>query len=142
MNANRIRALTSGAALGLSVAALGTLSLPSCSRSPALPPPDQTYTVRGRIEMLPDARKPGSELQIQHEPISTFVNMQGKVQPMDSMIMPFEPAPGVSLNGLGVGDPVEFTFEVRWKSRPAMQLTRIQKLPDGTQLHLGRATGG
>lgn len=111
----------------------------ACSREPALPPPDQVYTVRGIIVGLPSADRPASELTIRHEPILSFVNREGKPNPMSSMEMPFTPARGVSLNGLAPGDPVEFTFEVRWKQSPFSQLTRISKLPPGTPLDLGKA---
>ncbi len=114
----------------------------SCSRQPALPPPDQVYTVRGLIASLPTPDKPASELTIRHEPVPTFVNREGKVVGMDSMEMPFTPARGVSLSGLAVGDPVEFTFEVRWTQSPFSLLTRIAKLPAGTRIELGKAAGG
>ena len=113
-----------------------------CSRQPALPPPDQVYTVRGLIAALPIPDKPASQLMIRHEAVPMFVNSDGKVVGMASMEMPFTPARGVSLSGLAVGDPVEFTFEVRWKPKPGSQLTRISKLPPGTQVHVGKASGG
>ena len=114
----------------------------SCSREPSLPPPDQVYTVRGMIAGLPSPDRPASELTIRHEPIPNFVNREGKIVGMDSMEMPFTPARGVFLKGLAVGDPVEFTFEVRWKQSPFSQLTRISKLPVGTTIELGKAAGG
>ena len=115
--------------------------LASCSRQSALPPPDQVYTVRGIVVGLPAADKPASELTIRHEPIPAFMNREGRIVGMDSMEMPFTPARGVSLSGLAIGDTVEFTFEVRWKQSPFSQLTRIQKLPAGTKLDLGKAPG-
>ncbi len=119
----------------------------SCDKSPATPasptaqtsPPENIYTVRGRIAGLPAADKPGSSLQIEHEPIDNFVRQDGKLG-MDSMTMPFKPAAGVSLEGLAKDDVIEFTFEVRWKSQPRMQLTKITKLPAGTELHFGKAS--
>jgi len=112
-----------------------------CSREPRLAPADQVYTVRGRIETLPVKDQPASELTILHEPIPTFVNKDGHVVGMDSMAMPFSPAPGVSLDGLAVGDQVEFTFEVRWKSRPFSRMTSIGRLPGGVELHFGKSNG-
>lgn len=131
------------AAIGAAAAAavLGAAAGCEQKRGAASSEPDQVYTVRGRIESLPAPDRPGSELQILHEPIPSFVNKDGKVVGMDTMVMPFTPAPGVSLEGLARGDIVEFTFEVRWKSRPYSQLTRIQKLPPDTTLNLGRAGG-
>jgi hypothetical protein len=112
------------------------------SREPTLPPPDQVYTARGRIMSLPRADQPLSELMILHEPIPAFVNKDGKVVGMDSMEMPFTPAKSVSLKGLGVGDVVDFTFEVRWNARPSSLLIRISRLPAGTELKLGTASSG
>jgi hypothetical protein len=116
--------------------------LTGCDRQPATAapatPPEQVYMVRGRITGLPIAGQPGSELAIAHEAIPSFVRNDGKLG-MNAMVMPFTPAPGVSLEGLAVGDPVEFTFEVRWKSKPRMQLTKISKLPADTELVLPKS---
>jgi Cu/Ag efflux protein CusF len=124
-------ALWRGALASLCLAVVG------CSRGPSLPPPDQTYTLRGRIETVPARDKPASELMIEHEPIPTFVNREGRVVGMNSMVMPFTPAPGVSLEGYKAGDIVEFTFEVRWKNGGS-RLTNLRKLPPDTALYLGK----
>lgn len=101
--------------------------------------PEQIYTVRGRIASLPTAEKPGSSLQIEHEPIDNFVRQDGTLG-MDSMTMPFPLAKGLSLEGLAKDDVVEFTFEVRWKSQPRMQLTKIAKAPKGAEVRTGKAS--
>lgn len=120
----------------------------SCEKPPApapaaattrVSPPENIYTVRGRIASLPAANKPGSSLQIEHEPIDNFVRQDGTLG-MDSMTMPFPLAKDVALDGLAKDDLVEFVFEVRWKSQPRMQLTKITKLPPGTELHFGKAS--
>jgi hypothetical protein len=117
--------------LTLTVALAAALS---CSRK--LPPAEQTYTVRGFITSLPSARRPASELMIRHEAIPTFVDREGKVVGMAPMEMPFTPAPGVSLEGLSVGQPVQFTLEVRWKPPARINLTRITPLPAETTLNV------
>lgn len=128
-------------AAGLSLSLLGPIGSipPGCSRSPAQKqaqnPPEQVYTVRGRIAGLPEAGKPFSALSIHHEEIPNFVRQDGKLG-MESMEMEFPPAKGVSLAGLSVGDPIEFTFEMRWKSQPHIQLTKIRKLSAETKLVL------
>jgi len=117
-----------------------SIPVPGCSRrqpAAAVAPPDHVYTVRGRITGLPKKDNPLSELTIWHEAVPNFVRQDGTLG-MDSMEMPFTPAPGVALEGLAVGDPVEFTFEVRWKGRPGSQLTRVRKLPEGTVLDLAK----
>lgn len=132
-------------AAGMGLAASVILA-PACSRSEkpatqAPTAPEAVYTVRGRIASLPDPAKPGSSLQIQHEPIDNFVRQDGKLG-MDSMTMPFPLAKSVSLEGLAANDVVEVTFEVRWKSQPRFQTTKIVKLPADTEVHLGKAKGG
>ena len=46
-------------------------------------------------------------------------------------------APGVSLEGLDVGDVVEMTFEMRYRSEPQMIVVGLRKLPADTPLKLG-----
>jgi Cu/Ag efflux protein CusF len=67
--------------------------------------------------------------------------MDGKLG-MDAMTMPFPLAKGVSLVGFAAGDVVEVTFEVRWKSQPRFQTTKIVKLPADTEVRTGKAKGG
>ena len=118
------------------------LSAPACSERPDPTPAtkaDQVYTLRGQIAMLPDPAKPAADLQIHHEPIPDFVNKNGEVVGMNSMIMPFTPASSLSLSGYAVGDIVEFTFEVRWRKGPSSRVTSMRKLPAETKLDFGRA---
>ena len=82
---------------------------------------EASYTTRGRIEGLPEAQfRPGGViyLQLHHEVIPEFVGPTGEVE------------------GMKVGDPVELTFEVRWKSDPRFILTRLTRLPDDVTLNL------
>jgi hypothetical protein len=109
--------------------------LKGCSQEPPLAPPDQTYTLRGRIETLPQAGKPMSELTIHHEPLPSFRDANGEVVGMTAMVMPFTPTKTLDLQLFAPGDVVEFTFEVRWKSLPYSRLTRMTKLASDTQLN-------
>lgn len=93
-----------------------------------------TYTVRGRIVSLPGAEDPASELRIHHEAIDTFKSAGGEAAPMKAMTMTFPPAAGVSLDGLAVGDAVEFVFRMQWEPSVAMSTTSIKKLPAETEL--------
>lgn len=117
------------------------LALPACDQKPSAQPasaasaPTQAYTVLGLIEQLPDPAVPANTLRIHHEPIPGFMS-QGKVVGMAEMTMPFPTAPGVSLAGLAIGDPVEFIFEVQEKPRMTYQITSIKKLPADTKLNL------
>lgn len=89
--------------------------------------------------MLPQAGNPAAELIVHHEPINDFANPNG-TKGMNSMSMPFPPAKGLSLEGLAIGDPVELTFAY-WSTPGSMgyEMTKITKLPPGTELHFGKA---
>lgn len=99
----------------------------------------QVYEVRGQVTALPDPSDPLSNLRLRHEAVADFVGMDGEVVGMESMNMPFPVAEGLSLEGLEVGDPVTFTLEVDWDGDPAYRVTRIERLPEGTELDWGAA---
>ena len=134
---------------GVCVALLGSLPI-ACERKPAPTPTPaaapndpavRTYTLRGRITALPNP--PKSALEIHHEALPEYANEKGEVIGMDEMIMQFPYlAPGVSLEGLQPGDPIEAVMEMRFKGQPPFQLTRITKLPTDTPLKLGKIEGG
>jgi hypothetical protein len=92
------------------------------------------YTVRGRVDQIPRANEPASELMIAHQAIDGFVDREGKVSGMDSMTMSYPLAGGVETAGLAVGDPIEFTLHVDWSADRPAEITRIRKLPPGTPL--------
>lgn len=113
--------------------------------------PDATYTMRARVESLPEAGKPLSEFVVFHEPVDTFFDPRaGKIVGMSSMSMPFSTlAPGVSLAGLAVDDAVEMTFAVWYKADvvdpskrviDTFAVQKLSKLPAGTELKFGRAS--
>ncbi len=99
-----------------------------------------SYPLRGRIESLPYAGDPASELKIRHEAIDDFKMGDGEPSPMRSMAMPFSPGPGESLEGLAVGDAIEFVFEMQWEPSREMRVVSFKKLPAGTVLAF--ETGG
>ena len=99
--------------------------------------PDHVYTVRGVVERLPTEAK--RELFLRHEAIDGFVDERGRTVGMDSMSMPFGVARDLPLAGVAVGDPVEVTFEVRWKARPRLNITAVTELPPDTRLTFERA---
>jgi hypothetical protein len=96
----------------------------------------QRYTLRAEVTGLPAG--PGTFLMLRHEAIDDFVGDSGAVVGMDSMVMPFPVANKVSLDGLAVGDKIEATLVVDWE-QPYFELERIQKLPQATVLHFGKA---
>ncbi|MCW5768142.1 MAG: copper-binding protein [Phycisphaeraceae bacterium] len=115
---------------------------PNGAQDPA--PITHTYQTRGIIESLPDRSKPTAELQIRHEAINDFVDGAGKLIGMNAMIMPFpDLAQGVTLEGLAVGDKIEFSFTNTWSGaetsrRPRWVIDSISKLPPETELTFGK----
>lgn len=97
------------------------------------------YTVRGQVRQLPDPATPGSGLYVSHEAIDEWVGRSGEVEGMDPMIMPFEVADGVSLEGIDVADVIEFTLHVDWEADTPVEITRIRELPKGTKLEFREA---
>ncbi len=103
--------------------------------------PSATYTVRGRVMMVPIAGRPTTEFQVLHEEIPDFVGATGAVG-MAAMVMPFPLAEGVSLDGVRSGDAVELTFGVWWTpGQQGYQVLKLNKLPADTKLNLGGAEG-
>lgn len=106
--------------------------------------PVDSYTARGEVEQLPDPKDPRLELMIHHEAIPEFRG-EGADRGMASMSMPFPVRKGVSLADLGVGDKVEFSFEVVCDPsthRPKdYALTSIHKLAADTALNFGSQVG-
>ncbi len=104
--------------------------------------PDKVYAARGAIRMMASPGKPTSQLVIEHEPVNDFENADG-TRGMASMSMPFMTGAAVSLAGLAVGDAVGFDLAVWYgrdgKTVDSYAITRIEKLPKGTELHFGAA---
>jgi hypothetical protein len=108
--------------------------------TPALPPPDAVYELRGEIVKLP--AEPGGELWIHHEAIPSFRGSDGELTGMEAMTMPFthHADDPLELAGLAVGDRIAFRLEVRWQGEaPPAMVTGVRKLPDGTRLEFDPA---
>ena len=136
-NGRRLRSPGTGTIPGLFtvlvlLAGLGLLA-GACAGEPEEPsPPDAIYEARGEVVISP---APGSRsLLIRHESIPEFVSREGESVGMDSMTMPFSVAPSLTVDELGEGDAVDFEFEVRWEGDPMLRITRLEKLPEGTEL--------
>ncbi len=116
----------------------GEWGLAGCSKSPARPAvekstvPARSYRVRGVIDALPRAGKPGTQLMIHHREIPDFVARDGRTG-MKEMSMPFPVGPGVQLEGLRIGDAVEFEFTVDWNAEPSYWVTVISRSRSGEQ---------
>lgn len=96
--------------------------------------PDHSYTVRGRVASMPEAGKPATAFQVEHEAIPTFVTKAGKQTGMSRMTMHFPVAKGVPITGLKPGDAIEMDFSVWWDQTPSYVVTAIRPLPAGTKL--------
>lgn len=126
-----------------------TAALPGCDSKPSAQParkaaapdmpPDQTYTVRGVVRSSPLASSKFAETRIEHEAIDGFVNLNGQVVGMNSMIMDFPLDGSIDAGSIKPGDKVEVTFSVWWKGDPKWMATRIKPLDPATELTFGRA---
>jgi hypothetical protein len=130
------------------VVAAGCLG--ACSRTPSQPAPSPSeisgethvYTARGEITALPSPDNFRAELRIHHEHIAEFRGKSGEVHVnpdgvpgMKAMDMPFPSlGPGVSLEGLEIGDKVEFELTVSHHPRITYAITRLSKLPPETEI--------
>jgi Cu/Ag efflux protein CusF len=94
----------------------------------------RTYTTRGQVVQLPDPANPGTGLTLNHEAVDQFVDRQGELVGMDPMSMPFPVAKDVPLEGIQVGDVVEFKLHVDWDAEPAAEIVEVRELPAGTKL--------
>lgn len=108
--------------------------------APPIKPPSAIYVTRGVVRQLPIPGEPQTEFQVEHEAIDNFKNQSGLVVGMNTMIMPFPLGPGVTLEGLVVGDIVELTFAIWWdETAPEYHVTRLTKLPANTALQFRAA---
>lgn len=113
------------------VALLAALSAGGCSKAE----PGPQLTVRGAIENLTEAHGKPVAL-IRHEAIPDFVDGYGEKRTMESMAMAFGVSPGVSLDGLEIGDKVEIRFHVDRERYPTFHITAVRELPADTALQL------
>jgi hypothetical protein len=113
---------------------LVVLSLAGCIEGEGGKESGRTYTVRGQVTQLPDPNNPGTGLYLNHEAIDDFVGRDGEVVGMDPMAMPFQVDEEVSLEGIGVGDVVEFKLHVDWGAQPEVEIVGLRELPPGTKL--------
>ena len=97
-----------------------------------------SYAVRGRVVALPIDN--GGEIRMTHEAIDDFATADGEIIGMDSMTMSFPLEPSVDGSALAVGDIVEFELRVDWGADEPATVTRIESLPDGTELAFGSAS--
>lgn len=127
--------------LRLVLSALLPMALVGCFRAeePAQVIVDEThvgwgeYYSRAEVVALP---VDGGGITLRHEAIPTFLSIKGEMVGMQPMQMPFPLGEGVSIEGIEVGDKVEFTFEVDWD--PGFFIVSISALPEETELDFSK----
>ena len=122
-----------GARASLFLLALLSLSLAGCSGNEETGT-GRTYTVRGQVRQLPDPNNPGTGLYLNHEAIDDFVTRDGEMTGMDPMTMSFPVEEKVSLEGIQVGDVIEFKLHVDWATETGAEIVEIRELAPGTKL--------
>ncbi|MEM1202178.1 MAG: copper-binding protein [Acidobacteriota bacterium] len=129
------------AALGFALLLTALATLVACAGEPEAPEAEivvDRYTVRGQVSQLPSPDRPGSDLQIRHEPVPDYRDDRGEVVGMDTMTMPFPVGDPTLLEGVAVGDKIEFDFEMAWEGSPPIRVTRIDVLDPSTELTFGK----
>jgi len=116
------------AALTVAATLTGCGSQPSTELQPA-----RTYTLRGMVRELPESDVP-EWISVHHEAIPDFVGLTGEPEPMAAMTMTFTVDPDLPLEGITVGQKVEFDLVVDWDGSPPALVTRLAPLPAETEL--------
>lgn len=98
----------------------------------------KVYTVRAEVEKLPEGEGTPM-LGLRHEAIDDYTSRDGRVMGMDAMSMPFVVGEEASLEGVAVGDVIEFKLRVDWEAEEPIEITEIRELPPGTRLTFGEA---
>lgn len=127
----------------VAAALLSAVALAACKGRPsaAAPAPAsdvREYTVRAEVVGLPAPHAGKQELVVRHEAIDDFVDASGAAVGMGAMVMPFDLAPSVSLDGVRPGDKVELRLAVGW-SPPVLRVDALRKLPADTALEFRAA---
>ena len=97
-----------------------------------------SYTVRAQVTRINQRADPPL-LHVHHEPIHDFIGPSGEVEGMDSMVMPFPLADGISFERVLPDDLIEIDLAVDWSAVLPARITAIRALPDGTVLDFGQA---
>jgi Cu/Ag efflux protein CusF len=115
------------------------LGLNGCSGGEEASRNAKDYTVRGQVEKLPEGEGTPM-LSLRHEAIDDYTSRDGRVMGMDAMTMPFVVGEEASLEGVAVGDVIEFKLRVDWEAEEPVEITEIRELPPETRLTFREAT--
>jgi len=128
----------------LALAALAGCAKEEHAETQKTPENAVVYETRGRVVALPDPANAASDFLVRHEPIPAFKSNLREVEPagMNSMVMPFPPAEGLDLSTVAQNDVLALTFIVEYDpdtgAVAGWELTKIEPLPEDTQLDLGK----
>ncbi len=114
--------------------ALLTLACGGGPREDSLPP-TAVYDVRGIVRQVQTVAG-STRLSIHHEAIPHFVSINGEVESMQAMTMPFPVDAAVDVAGVAAGDKIRFELTVDWAAHEPARITRIEVLPEETVLNL------
>jgi Cu/Ag efflux protein CusF len=123
-------------AIQLATALAIVIGLAGCSRSSSVTV--HRYTTRGIVQQVPSENNSTRSFRVKHEPIDRYTK-DGKIVGMNTMIMPFPLAEGVTVADIEPGDKVRIRFEVRTDDYITLKATKVTKLPDDTDLTFGKA---
>lgn len=126
-----IKALFCLALVGISLAGMGCgQPKDSADESPA----PRSYQLRGTVRQISDADTAQAQVWIHHEAVPDFVGIDGKVQPMKAMTMPFSVSDPSEISSLTPGTKVAFELTVDWSADVPGLITAIDTLPEDTVL--------
>lgn len=97
-------------------------------------PPPRTYELRGVIRQISETADGDTRLWIHHETVPDFVGLDGKVEPMKAMIMPFTVSDTLDVSDLAPATKIAFELTVDWSAAEPGLITAIEILPEGTVL--------
>ena len=99
-------------------------------------PPPATYEVRGLVRHVKQQSIGGTQLSIRHEAMPDFIGINGQVEGMKSMTMPFTVAESVDLEGIAPGTKILFHLTVDWSAPEPALITAIEILVPDSALQL------
>ena len=97
-------------------------------------PPPRSYQLRGTVRQISDPGAANAQVWIHHEAVPDFVGIDGKVQPMQAMTMPFSVSDPLDISSLTPGTKVAFELTVNWSAGEPGLITAIETLPEDTVL--------
>ena len=97
-------------------------------------PPPRTYELREVIRQISETADGDTRLWIHHETVPDFVGLDGKVEPMKAMIMPFTVSDTLDVSDLAPATKIAFELTVDWSAAEPGLITAIEILPEGTVL--------